>query len=102
MLVTLFAGCSPAANSGGGNNGGAAGGKDSVVAFVPDIFNTLDPRKTAANSDQYVFDQIYETLAVTQDDGSVKPCLAESWDVSDDGLVYTCLLYTSPSPRDRG
>ncbi|BDF72787.1 diguanylate phosphodiesterase [Oscillospiraceae bacterium] len=90
MLVTLFAGCSPAANSGGGNNGGgAAGGKDSVVAFVPDIFNTLDPRKTAANSDQYVFDQIYETLAVTQDDGSVKPCLAESWDVSDDGLVYT-------------
>ena len=30
----------------------------------------------------------------------VEPGLATSWEVSKDGLTYTCLLYTSPSPRD--
>src|SRR5678815_5938275 len=31
---------------------------------------------------------------------NIKPALAESWTVSPGGKVYTCLLYTSPSPRD--
>ena len=32
---------------------------------------------------------------------TIVPGLAHAWEVSDDGLLITCLLYTSPSPRDR-
>jgi len=63
-----------------------------VVVYITDIFNTLDPFATTANSDQAVFDQVYETLGITQDDGTVKPCLAESWEVSADNLEYTFKL----------
>ena len=28
-------------------------------------------------------------------DGEYLPCLATDWAASDDGLTYTCLLYTS-------
>lgn len=63
-----------------------------VVVYASDIFNTLDPFATTANSDQAVFDQVYETLAQVQNDGSVAPCLAESWTVSDDAKTYTFSL----------
>ena len=63
----------------------------------------LDPTGGAAGAiDQVVYANIFEGLTRYQADGSIAPALAKSWDISDDGLSYTCLLYTSPSPRDRG
>lgn len=82
MVMSLFTAC-------GGGGGGTKSKDDAVVAYTPDIFNTMVPYDTTANSDQMVFDQVYETLAITQDDGSVKGCLAEDWTISDDGLEYT-------------
>lgn len=82
MVVSLFTAC-------GGGSKSNKSEDDAVVVYTPDIFNTLIPYETTANSDQAVFDQVYETLAVTQDDGTVKPCLAEDWEISDDGLEYT-------------
>ena len=61
---------------------------DTVVVYTADIFNTMNPYETTANSDQSVFDQVYETLTVTQDDGTVAPCLAREWTVSEDCLEY--------------
>ena len=84
MLLGLLAGC--------GGQPAASGDKDSVVVFIPDIFNSMTPYMTTANSDQAVFDQVYETLTVTQDDGTVAPCLAKSWTMSDDCLEYTFQL----------
>lgn len=84
MIASLFTAC--------GGKQSAKSEDDPVVVYTPDIFNSLVPYETTANSDQSVFDQVYETLAVTQDDGTVKPCLAESWEVSDDGLEYTFKL----------
>lgn len=63
-----------------------------VVVYVPDIFNTLNPFATNAYSDAYVFNQVYETLAVANDKGIAKPCLAKSWDISPNGLTYTIHL----------
>lgn len=85
MVVSLFAGC-------GGGNQSAKTEDDPVVVYTADIFNTLVPYQTTANSDQSVFDQVYETLAITNDDGTVSPCLAESWKISDDNLEYTFKL----------
>ena len=81
LVVGLFTAC--------GGGGGTKTEDDPVVVYTPDIFNTMVPYDTTANSDQMVFDQVYETLAVTQDDGSVVPCLATDWTISYDGLEYT-------------
>jgi len=81
MVISLFTAC--------GGNKSKKSEDDAVVAYTPDIFNTMVPYETTANSDQMVFDQVYETLAITQDDGSVKGCLAKDWTISDNGLEYT-------------
>ena len=47
-----------------------------------------------------LMDNVYETLVRIDEDGSITPGLATSWEISDDARSYTCLLYTSPSPRD--
>ena len=80
MLLGLLAGC--------GGQPAASGDKDTVVVYIGDIFNSMTPYMTTANSDQAVFDQVYETLTVTKDDGTVAPCLAKSWKMSDDSLEY--------------
>lgn len=84
MLLGLLAGC--------GGQPAASGDKDTVVVYIGDIFNSMTPYMTTANSDQAVFDQVYETLTVTKDDGTVAPCLAKSWKMSDDCLEYTFQL----------
>ena len=83
MLFTAVVGCS------NNNAGGNVSQKDSVVVYVSDIFSMLNPFATTANSDQYIFNQVYETLAVVDDNGKVNPCLAESWEISEDALTYT-------------
>ncbi|MGO3741939.1 ABC transporter substrate-binding protein [Kerstersia sp.] len=53
----------------------------------------LDPTASAAETiaDVTLYN-IYETLTKIQEDGSVTPLLAESWQVSDDGKTYTFRL----------
>ena len=63
-----------------------------VVVYVADIFNTLNPYDSGAFSDSYVFNQVYETIAKVDDKGTPQPCLAESWEMSSDGLTYTIKL----------
>jgi peptide/nickel transport system substrate-binding protein len=50
----------------------------------------LDPTGGAAAAiDEVVYANVFEGLTRFGPDGSVLPALAHSWDVSDDGLVYT-------------
>lgn len=63
-----------------------------VVVYVADIFNTLNPFDTGAFSDSYIFNQVYETIAKVDDEGNPQPCLAESWEISEDALTYTIKL----------
>ncbi|MCB1492911.1 MAG: ABC transporter substrate-binding protein [Rhodobiaceae bacterium] len=50
----------------------------------------LDPTAGAAAAiDEVVFINVFEGLTQVDRDGSVKPILAKSWDISDDGLTYT-------------
>ncbi len=51
---------------------------------------TFDPIKTAQNVDFWVFSNVYDVLVRVDRTGTVlEPGLAESWEVSDDGLTYT-------------
>ncbi|MEM9207532.1 MAG: ABC transporter substrate-binding protein, partial [Pseudomonadota bacterium] len=53
----------------------------------------LDPTAGAAAAiDEVVFVNVFEGLTQVASDGSVKPALAESWTISDDGLTYTFTL----------
>lgn len=50
---------------------------------------TLDPQVTSATSSFQVARSIYDTLAQVDRDGELVPGLAESWEVSEDGLAWT-------------
>ena len=53
----------------------------------------LDPTSAAAGAiDQVVYSNIFEGLTRFSSDGSVIPGLAESWEISEDGLTYTFKL----------
>lgn len=53
----------------------------------------LDPTAGAAAAiDEVVYANVFEGLTKIDRDGGVKPALAESWTVSDDGKVYTFKL----------
>jgi peptide/nickel transport system substrate-binding protein len=51
--------------------------------------DTLDPHKTTIITANWVLQFIGASLVTLNGEGRVVPWLAESWEVSDDGLVYT-------------
>jgi peptide/nickel transport system substrate-binding protein len=57
-----------------------------AVATQP---NTLDGPLTAEMNASNVARGIFDSLVWINDEGKVEPALAESWDISDDGLTYT-------------
>ncbi len=54
----------------------------------------LDPTAGAAAAiDEVVFINVFEGLTQVDRNGTIKPVLAESWTISDDGTVYTFKLH---------
>ncbi len=61
----------------------------------------LDPTAGAAAAiDEIVYANVFEGLTRINSTGEVKPALAESWDVSDDGLIYTFHLHSGVKFHD--
>lgn len=53
----------------------------------------LDPTSAAAGAiDSVLYSNVFEGLTRFMEDGSIVPGLAETWEVSDDGLTYTFKL----------
>jgi peptide/nickel transport system substrate-binding protein len=62
---------------------------------------SLDPTAEAAAAvDEVVYANVFEGLTRITSDGSVAPALAESWDISDDGLTYTFHLHSGVTFHD--
>ena len=87
LLVGALAGCSsgnePAPASDGESN--AKG----VRVYVESAINTLDPYQTVEYASCYLFNNLYETLVRTDENGDIVPCLAKDWTVSEDGMTYS-------------
>ena len=49
----------------------------------------LDPHKTSLTAAWHVIEHVYETLVTTDETLAPVPAIAESWDISDDGISYT-------------
>ena len=59
-----------------------------VVGLVQEPV-TLDPHVTGQAVVRRIFTNVVDTLVYADDEGGIHPFLAESWDISDDGLTYT-------------
>ena len=77
-----------------GNQDQPQGGeaKDTLyVALSADVMN-LDPLLTSSATDNAVNYEIYDGLVKMSPDNVAEPWIAESWEISDDGLTYTFKL----------
>ncbi len=84
LAVALLTGLAPHA---------ALAAKTDVTIGMPLEPPNLDPTGGAAAAiDEVVYANVFEGLTRIGPDGSVLPALAASWDISDDGLVYTFSL----------
>jgi peptide/nickel transport system substrate-binding protein len=67
--------------------------KDSITIGMQLEPPNLDPTGGAAAAiDEVVYANLFEGLTRYNADGSISPALAESWDISEDGTVYTFKL----------
>jgi peptide/nickel transport system substrate-binding protein len=61
------------------------------VALDSDVIG-IDPHGASAGVDRNVYTTVYNGLVVPDENLEIQPDLAESWDISEDGLVYTFYL----------
>lgn len=83
MLLAMLCGC--------GEQGATDGDSDLKVVRIntsaePD---SLDPWLSSASDTEAIFHNVFEGLCLYDEGGELIPGLAESWEVSDDGRVYT-------------
>ena len=62
------------------------------IYAIPSGPDTLDPHKTAAAPSNLIMSHIGASLLSADDEGNLYPYLAESWEISEDGLTYTFKL----------
>lgn len=66
--------------------------ENSLVYDLDAVPVNLDPQSAGDSASQLVISCIFEGLVTAQDDGSIEPAAASSWEVSEDGTVYTFSL----------
>ena len=80
---------------------GMAAAQDAITVAMQLEPPNLDPTAGAAEAiDSVVYLNVFEGLTRFTADGSVVPNLAESWEVSEDGLVYTFKLHDGVTFHD--
>lgn len=86
-VVLTATGCS----AGAGNNGSGGEEKrtDMVVAHTAEPVNLDFTTTGGAAIPQALMENVYESLVRIDQDGELKPALAESWDISEDRKTYT-------------
>ncbi|SHK50887.1 peptide/nickel transport system substrate-binding protein [Pseudonocardia thermophila] len=94
VLAVVPAACGSSAS--GGADGDPRGRLKVGAAAIP---SSLDPRKSAPYEAQWI-GMLYDTLIQRAPDGTFEPALAESWTLSDDGLVLDLTLRAGVTFQD--
>ena len=97
MVCAVLSGCgggSGKENAEGSNglNAERKANNEIVVAIPQDLEDSLDPHGSMSAGTREVLFNIYEGLVKTGPDGGLIPAVAESYDISKDGLAYTFKL----------
>lgn len=99
MMMTLLVGCgskeAPAASGQPAQSGAVSSGpsRDDVNLSIGQAWTTCDPHATTYVQDRLILWQMYEGLMFYNElTGTIDPALAESYEVSEDGTVYTFKL----------
>lgn len=93
-VILIFSVIATACGSKGGNSGSGEG----TTEFRMNIGSeppSLDPAQVQDNVSSTVVNGLFEGLTRKDADGNTVPGVAESWDVSEDGLTYTFHLRDS-------
>jgi peptide/nickel transport system substrate-binding protein len=89
ILALVLVLASASVFAGGNREAAPDTGRPLVVGQIAEPLS-LDPHAVTAVNDFRILVNIYEGLVQFQDGSlAVEPALAESWDISDDGTVYT-------------
>lgn len=95
FLILLLAACAPAAPTGVpiGTTGAAASSSAGDQTLILASGRNLGPGNPHAyDSSMVLLDLVYEPLVRYAPDGAIVPALAESWEISADGLTWTFRL----------
>jgi peptide/nickel transport system substrate-binding protein len=93
LVAGVLAGCGGPGGGGGADTGGGADADKQVVVGISSEPTSLDEAQISDYNSDRVANEIYDTL-LRFADGSmdVEPALAESYEISEDGLTYTLHL----------
>ena len=103
LVVATFAGCgqteSSSSESGSGSSSSAQtsetsqtdaqSGETVVRMNIGSEPDSLDPWQSAASDTDAMMHNVFEGLCLYNEKGEIIPGLAESWEISEDGLTYT-------------
>ncbi len=96
MICAVLCGCGDGSGKGDEGSKGLQDARKAaneiVVAIAQDPEDSLDPHAAASAGTREVVFNIYEGLVKTGPTGELIPAVAESYKVSEDGLVYTFTL----------
>ena len=81
--VLVLGGCAA-----GDADGGSGSGSDQTLRLMTGEPAGLDPAVTVTQRSLRMMELIYDTLIDYDADNALVPAIAESWDVSEDGLTY--------------
>lgn len=89
LLAMVLTGCAGSGGSSGDGKAGGTGGVKQLVIGTSGDASFLNP-VVASDGQSYKYNWlIFDGLVELDENLKVKPLLAESWDVSPDGLTYT-------------
>ena len=86
---TTAAGSAAESSEAAGNTAADASGKDSLVIVTSSDVLSMDPYRYDEGPTNQIMLHIYEAMVAQNADMSFDPCLAESWETSEDGLTWT-------------
>lgn len=79
---------------------GGAVAENVITVNTVQIFGTIDPAKINDYTEYMAGVNLYEALTTLDGDGAIQPLLAESWEVSEDGLTWTFTLKEGATFQD--
>ena len=94
--TTAAAGSAAEGSEAAGETAADASGKDSLVIVTSSDVLSMDPYRYDEGPTNQIMLHIYEAMVAQNADMSFGPCLAESWETSEDGLTWTFHATTSP------